>query len=129
MKKVFIISVLALIVAGCQCNRQNENTPQVTSELGIGTTLEPAKQGGISHSDLKEKYAIIAGAYRHREYAERKVKELDQKGYPASIVSFRNGLMAVVICPSDELDATVKKLEELRGTDVCPQDGWILTLR
>ena len=118
-----------MIVVGCQCNRQKESTPGVASEPGISTTIEPSKLGGIAHSDLKEKYAIVAGAYRHREYAERKVKELDQKGYPASIVSFRNGLMAVVICPSNELDATVKKLEELRGTDVCPQDGWILTLR
>ena len=70
---------------------------------------------------------IVVAAYRQREYAEHKVQDMEQKGNPAFIVDFRNGLLAVVICPSDDLDATIKKLEELRVTEVCPQDAWILT--
>ena len=127
MKKVIILSLALSILASCQCNRRADSTPEVASEKSISTTLEPSKMGGIVHSDLKEKYAIVAGAYRNQEYAKRKVKELEQKGYSASIVNFRNGLMAVVICPSDDLDAITKKLEKIRGTDVCPQDAWILT--
>ena len=118
---------MAVFITGCQCHRQNEGTPEVASEQSVGATLVPSKQGSIVHSELKEKYAIVTGAYRHREYAERKVKDLEQKGYQAYIVSFRDSLMAVVICPSDDFDVTMRTFEELRGTNVCPQDGWILT--
>lgn len=100
---------------GCQCTRHDDNTPDVTTEKSI----VPA--------DLGAKYMIVTAAYRQREYAERKVKDLEQNGFPASIVNVKDGLLAVVICPSDDLGATMKKLEVLRGTHVCPQDAWILT--
>lgn len=103
-------------MASCQCNRQAESTPEVASEQSI-----------VSITDLNAKYMIIAGAYRDRRYAERKVKDLEQKGHPAYIINFKEGIVAVVICLSDDLDAIKNKLEELRGTDVCPQDAWILT--
>ena len=44
----------------------------------------------------------------------------------SGIISFRNGLLAVAVCPSDSLNETVKKLRELRGNGICPPDGWIL---
>lgn len=115
MKKIVLLTLLGFMVAGCQCNRQDDNTPEIASEKSI----MPANLGA--------KYMIVAAAYRQPKYAERKVKDLEQKGYPASIVNVKDGLLAVVICPSDDLDATMKKLEALRGTDVCPQDAWILT--
>ena len=66
------------------------------------------------------------GAFRNRAYAERKLKACNAAGYTATIISFRNGLLAVSVCPSDDLNQTLKTLKRLRGTDVCPEDGWIL---
>lgn len=93
---------------------------------GRGTVLNPSKMGGLFTTKLESKYYIVVGAFRNRAYAERKLKGCNAAGYTATIISFRNGLMAVGVCPSNSLDETLKTLKTLRGTEVCPQDGWIL---
>ena len=91
-----------------------------------GTVLNPSKLGGLFTTKLESKYCIVAGAFRNRSNAERKLTQCNEAGYTATIVSFRNGLLAVAVCPSDNLEETLKTLKQLRGTEVCPQDGWIL---
>ena len=91
-----------------------------------GTVLNPSKLGGLFTTKLESKYCIVVGAFRNRSNAERKLTQCNEAGYTATIVSFRNGLLAVAVCPSDNLEETLKTLKKLRGTEVCPQDGWIL---
>ena len=92
-----------------------------------GTVLNPAKLGGLYTTKLEAKYCIVVGAFRNRAYAERKLTQCKEAGYnSASIISFRNGLMAVAVCPSDSLAETVKTLKQLRGQGICPPDSWIL---
>lgn len=91
-----------------------------------GTMVSPGKLGGISASQLKSRYCIVVGAFRTKEFAERKRKACDDAGYAATIVTFRNGLMAVTVCQSNSLDQTLKTLKQLRGKGICPPDGWIL---
>ena len=92
-----------------------------------GTILNPTKMGGLYTTKLASRYYIVVGAFRTRSYAERKLSKCNEAGYSdATIISFRNGLLAVAVCPSNSLNETVKKLRELRGNGICPQDGWIL---
>jgi len=91
-----------------------------------GTILNPSRLGGLFTTKLDAKYYIIVGAFRTRSYAERKLNKCNDAGYTATIISFRNGLLAVGVCPSDSLNETLKKLRELRGNGICPEDGWIL---
>ena len=91
-----------------------------------GTVLNPSKMGGLYTTKLEAKYCIVVGAFRNRYYAERKLKECNNAGYTATIISFRNGLMAVSVCPSNSLAETLKTLKQLRGTGICPPDSWIL---
>jgi len=91
-----------------------------------GTILNPAKMGGLFTTKLEARYCIVVGAFRGRYYADRKLKACNDAGYTASIISFRNGLMAVAVCPSDNLSETVKTLKQLRGKGICPPDSWIL---
>ena len=91
-----------------------------------GTIVNPAKLGGLYTTKLEAKYSIVVGAFRNRAYAERKLAACNDAGYKASIISFRNGLQAVAVCPSESLDETVKTLKQLRGKGICPEDGWIL---
>lgn len=91
-----------------------------------GTVLNPSKLGGLFTTKLESKYYIVVGAFRTRSYAERKLTQCNSAGYTATIISFRNGLLAVAICPSNNLEETLKTLKKLRGTEICPQDGWIL---
>ena len=91
-----------------------------------GTILNPSKLGGLYTTKLEARYSIIVGAFRTRSYAERKLNQCAAAGYTATIVSFRNGLLAISVCPSNSLNETVQKLRELRGNGICPKDGWIL---
>lgn len=91
-----------------------------------GTLLNPSKLGGLYTTKLETRYYIVVGAFRNRAYAERKLQACNQAGYTATIVSFRNGLNAVAICPSNSLDETLKTLRKVRGNAICPQEGWIL---
>ena len=91
-----------------------------------GTVVNPSKMGGMFTTKLETKYCIVVGAFRNRAYAERKLKACNQEGYTGTIVSFRNGLNAVCVCPSDNLDQTLKQLKQLRGKGICPEEGWIL---
>jgi cell division protein FtsN len=91
-----------------------------------GTIVNPSKLGGLFTTKLEAKYCIVVGAFRNRAYAERKLAACNEAGYKASIISFRNGLLAVAVCPSDSLDQTVKTLKQLRGQGICPPDGWVL---
>ena len=91
-----------------------------------GTVLNPSKMGGLYTTKLDTKYCIVVGAFRNRAYAERKLKQCNEAGYTATIISFRNGLLAVSVCPSNSLSQTLKTLKQLRGKGVCPPDSWIL---
>ena len=91
-----------------------------------GTILNPSKLGGLFTTKLESKYCIVVGAFRNRAYAEKKLKACNEAGYTASIISFRNGLLAVSICPSNSLNETLAALRKMRGTGICPKDGWIL---
>ena len=91
-----------------------------------GTIVNPAKMGGLYTTKLEAKYCIVVGAFRNRAYAERKLAACNEAGYKATMVSFRNGLLAVAVCPSNSLDQTAKTLKQLRGKGICPPDGWIL---
>ena len=91
-----------------------------------GTVLNPSRLGGLFTTKLESKYYIVVGAFRNRTFAERKLTQCNEAGYTATIISFRNGLLAVSVCPSDNLEETLRTLKKLRGTEVCPEDGWIL---
>ncbi len=91
-----------------------------------GTVLNPAKMGGLFTTKLEYKYYLIVGAFRGRNYAERKLNSCNNAGYPATIISFRNGLMAVAVCPSNNLEENLKTLKEMRGKSIFPRDSWIL---
>lgn len=91
-----------------------------------GTLLNPSRLGGLYTTRLDAKYYIIVGAFRTRSYAERKLLGCNEAGFTGTIISFRNGLLAVGVCPSDSLNETLKKLNEMRGNGICPKDAWIL---
>ncbi|MBR1570623.1 MAG: SPOR domain-containing protein [Bacteroidales bacterium] len=91
-----------------------------------GTVLNPSKMGGLFTTKLEAKYCIVVGAFRTRAYAERKLNKCNEAGYTATIISFRNGLLAVSVCPSNDLNEVLRTLRQLRGKGICPEDGWIL---
>jgi len=131
MKKLLITTIIAASVFNCgfaQSHQIKQKSVTVQSETADSTSLlRPSKLGGIAEIPYSEKYAIVIGAFRHKAYADKRVEFSEGLGYKAQIVSFKNGLLAVVICPTNDLEEALNNLNKLRGTRVCPNDSWILT--
>ena len=89
----------------------------------------PSNLGGLQTTmdELEGNYYIVVGAFRDIANARRKQSSCYDAGYPAKIVSFRNGLNAVAICPSSSLGEVMKQRAAITNTSVCPKDAWILS--
>ena len=131
MKTKLTIIVIAIIISIVCCSfiqKQNSRSSlEVSNTIDTTAILRPSNLGGIAEIPFAEKYAIVIGAFRHKAYADKRVEYSEGLGYKAQIVSFKNGLLAVVICPTNDLEEALNNLNKLRGTRVCPQDSWILT--
>lgn len=92
-----------------------------------GLLIRPARLGGLSSASRPEaKYSIVIAAFRTKAYADRKVQSCVEAGYPGSVLTFRNGLNAVALCPTDTLRVVMDRVNELRQQGLCPKEGWIL---
>ena len=148
MKKILFLILAAAGVAACTCNSstQAESKPEsetkaieynaveqrmldsLKNDANVGL-IESSRLGGLFTTEMQFKYAIVVAAFRQRNYAERRMEDLKMKGYSPAIVSFKNGLYAVVIEPSDDLGSTLSRLKQLRSSGDVPKDCWILTLK
>ena len=148
MKKILYLIFVAAGVAACTCNTSTRPESKLESEtkvieynaveqrmidslkndakVGI---IESSRLGGPFTTEMQSKYAIVVGAFRHRHYAERRMEDMKIKEYSPAIVGFKNGLYAVVIEPSDDLERTLSRMKQLRTTGDVPNDCWILTLQ
>lgn len=90
-----------------------------------GTVVRnPSKATSSPQNTAKQegKYCIVLGVFGDSANAERKLNQSIQAGYPASYINYRNGKKAVVILPSNSLEETKNKLQEVRATF---PDAWL----
>ena len=91
-----------------------------------GTILNPSKMGGLFTTKLDSRYYIVVGAMKQRANAEKLLKEVQSKGYVATLISFSNGFNAVGICRTDNLNQAFLSLKKVKEEPFCPPDVWIL---
>ena len=94
-------------------------------QLG-GSILNPSALGGLFATRLESRYHIIIGSFRTRSNAEKLLGIASERGYSPMLISFRGGLMAVGVCPSNTLVDAYHALEKVRPEPFCPNDVWIL---
>ena len=107
---------------------------QISDSLATLDSLRNAKESMVSTRqlatsrgyDLPYRYYVMIGSFSSPANAERQAGKAEQAGYPATRIPFRNGFIAVGVCPSNSLNESLKVLREVRGNGICPQDGWIL---
>lgn len=91
-----------------------------------GTILNPAKLGGLFATKLDARYYIIVGSFRSRSNAEALLVKAADRGYAPALISFRNGMVAVGLCPVNCLKDAMAALKEVKKETFCPSDVWIL---
>ena len=91
-----------------------------------GTILNPSSLGGLSATELEARYYIIVGSFRSRANAESLLNAASSGEYSPSLISFRNGLIAVGVSPTNNLKDAYASLMKVRNEKFCPSDVWIL---
>ena len=54
------------------------------------------------------------------------LNKVADKGYNPALISFRNGFVAVGVCPCNTLKAVSDSLKGVKQEKFCPKDVWIL---
>ena len=91
-----------------------------------GSVLNPTTLGGLFSTRLEARYYIIVGAFKYRTNAELLLKNAVEKGYRPALISFRNGKMAVGVCPTNNIKDAFIALKKVRQEPFCPADVWVL---
>lgn len=91
-----------------------------------GTIANPARMGGLFTTKLDYKYYVVVGAFSNRQNAEKQLKIVQDAGYTATIISFRNGFNAIGMCQTDDLNSALASLKKVSQEPFCPVDAWIM---
>lgn len=91
-----------------------------------GNVLNISDLGGVYTTDLSSRYYIVIGAFKRQSNAMMLVEKATEAGYLPVFISFKNGLSAVAVSPSDRLVDALLSLKAVKREDFCPEDVWIL---
>lgn len=91
-----------------------------------GTILNPAKLGGLFATKLEARYYVIVGAFKRRSNAEALLCKAADAGYVPALISFNNGIIAVGLCPCNNVVSAKEALLSVKKESFCPSDVWIL---
>ena len=108
-----------------QAFKDSLNALDSISQYG-GTVLNPTTLGGLFSTKLEARYYVIVGAFKYRSNAEALLKTAQKSGYKPALISFRNGRMAVGLCPSNNIKEAFEGLKMVKQESFCPSDVWVL---
>lgn len=91
-----------------------------------GTILNPAKLGGLFTTKLESRYYVIVGSFKRRANAETLLCKAADSGYAPALISFNNGIIAVGLCPCNNIVRAKEALMSVQKESFCPSDVWIL---
>ena len=91
-----------------------------------GTVINPTTLGGLFSTKLEARYYVIIGAFRYRTNAELLLNKAVENGYKPALISFRNGKMAVGVCPTNNIKDAFIALKKVKMETFCPADVWVL---
>lgn len=107
---------------------------QISDSLATLDSLRNGKESIISTKrlaprskyQLDYRYYVMIGAFGSNANADKQAAKAEAAGYPATTIPFKNGFIAVGICPSNSLPEVYASLRKVRKERFCPSDAWIL---
>ncbi len=92
--------------------------------LGI-SVITISSLGGVENV-FSEVYAIVVGSFKSASNAAGMAEKVSEAGYPAVILTFKNGMSAVTVAPCRSISDAVEAYGKVRNEKFCPKDAWIL---
>lgn len=97
------------------------------SLVSHGVTMTgPDRLGGLAGTELTSRYYIIVGAFRESANARKLFDAAYEKGYAPVLISCRSGMIAVGLCPSDNVTDVEASYRALKNESFFPKEAWIL---
>lgn len=88
--------------------------------------IEGRQLSAESRAGLEYRYYVVIGAFGKSENAEKLAGKAEAAGYPATLIRYLNGFVAVGICPSNSISGIYASLRRVQKESFCPADSWIL---
>jgi hypothetical protein len=105
----------------------NDSIAAMDSLAAYGVLMSgPERLGGLAATELESRYYIIVGAFRESANARKLFESASAKGYSPVLISCRNGMIAVGLCPSDRIVEVRESYEALKNETFFPKEAWIL---
>lgn len=83
--------------------------------------------GGLASAELEHRYYVVVGSFRQRSNAERFMEKINSYGdFSPVMATFRNGMIAVGVCPRNKVRDLEPAYKDVREMDFCPSEAWIL---
>lgn len=86
----------------------------------------PERLGGLAGTVLESRYYIVVGAFRESRNARKLFEIASGKGFSPALISCRNGMIAVGLCPADRIVDIEASFRKLRQESFFPKEAWIL---
>ncbi len=91
------------------------------------TLSRPTINGGLDTDMLEYRYYVVVGSFMDKGNAAYLAKKVENHGYTATLINFRNGYTAVGICPADNIVEAFDSLKKVKEEPFSPKDEWILS--
>lgn len=97
--------------------------------VSAGVVLSgPERLGGLVAESLPSKYHVVAGAFKDGKNAQKLADEASAKGYKVALLECRRGMIAVGLCPSDNIAEVASSYDALKNETFFPKDAWVLVM-
>lgn len=110
----------------CEYEVVSDSVEFTESDQYAGSELNSAELGGLFATKLEAKYYVVIGAFKLRSNAERLLVKAREAGYEPALISFNNGLLAVGVCPCDNIADAKIQLNRVKQESFCPKDVWLM---
>lgn len=82
---------------------------------------------GLSSGELGNRYCVVVGSFKDAANADKFVEKVakDTLMQPVKL-RFRNGMVAVGVCPRNKIAQIAGLIDDVRAKPFCPKDAWIL---
>ena len=97
------------------------------SMLNCGIPIKTTNQISPSaKSQLGHRYYVMIGAFGDGSNAAKLQKKVQDAGFEAVLIPYRNGMTGVGLCPSDDLASIYRPLMAVKQQAFCPKGVWVL---
>lgn len=92
-----------------------------------GLLHDPSKLGGLASSvTLDSRYYAVLGSFKEKSNAVKFMDKIKNGGYPAELIAFRTGFIAVGACPSNDPAVFLEQFGRIKKESFASKDIWIL---